>query len=347
LLLKTGARVDFASANIEDDAVAFAPVGPEGIPYTDVVGSSDFDRDFGLLSFYLTAEYAANPCWTYSAGAGYAERAPILTEFYAAGPFMFLLQNGLNTVTGDPRLDKERLGQIDVALRYNNGRVRSGLSGYYAWINDYITFEAMQVATAPPQGQIEQVSLKFVNTDLATLSGFEYFAEYDVNPWLMAFSTLSYVEGRDHTRIGNFATRPATPVAPSVRVPGLPRGAFSGIPGAAEEPLPMIRPLESRIGVRLHEPFDNALWSVELSVRIADQQDRVATSLLESPTPGFSVWDIRSYWQASDSLQLVAGVENFSNKNYQEYLDFRPLGPGALPVFQPGVNFYFGGELTY
>ena len=38
--------------------------------------------------------------------AGYAERPPTLTEMYAAETFMFVLQNGLNTVTGDPRLNR-------------------------------------------------------------------------------------------------------------------------------------------------------------------------------------------------------------------------------------------------
>ena len=55
---------------------------------------------------------------------------------------------------------------------------------------------------------------------------------------------------------------------------------------------------------------------------------------------------------------LTAGVENFGDKNYREHLDLRtgtfPLtnpvtgqvevGPGLL---QPGVNFYFGAQLTY
>jgi hypothetical protein len=43
---------------------------------------------------------------------------------------------------------------------------------------------------------------------------------------------------------------------------------------------------------------------------------------------------------------LVAGVENFTDKNYREHLDFREIN-GSRQVFQPGVNFYFGGDLTY
>jgi outer membrane receptor protein involved in Fe transport len=59
------------------------------------------------------------------------------------------------------------------------------------------------------------------------------------------------------------------------------------------------------------------------------------------------VWDLRSYWQVTSQLLCVAGVENFTDRNYREHLDFRPTGVGALPVFQPGMNFYFGGEMTY
>jgi outer membrane receptor protein involved in Fe transport len=39
----------------------------------------------------------------------------------------------------------------------------------------------------------------------------------------------------------------------------------------------------------------------------------------------------------------VAGVENFTDKQYHEHLDLR-TGRG---VFQPGVSFYFGIELNY
>ena len=74
-----------------------------------------------------------------------------------------------------------------------------------------------------------------------------------------------------------------------------------------------------------------------------DEQDRVASSLLEQETPGFTVWDLRGYWQVKKNLLLVGGVENFTDKFYREHLDLR-TGKG---VFQPGQNFYFGIELSY
>lgn len=352
LLLSCGTRVDLVSTNIDDDAEKLAEIGPEDIRYSFVVGSDDYDRDFELVAIHATATYEINRCWTTSLACGYAERAPTLTELYAGKPFMFLLQNGLNTVTGDPRLKKERLWQIDAALAYNAGRFRSGINAYHAWIEDYITFENIGIFPLG-FGGAEQVNLKFVNTNLATIAGFEFHMEYDLAPRLLSFATLQYIGGRDQDRDGDFATKPATPNSPSIREPGLARGSYGGAfgsmqpdPGAPAEPLPNIRPLESRIGVRLHDDSDQPAWFIELAMRIVDDQSRIATSLFETPTPGFAVWDLRSFWKATDRLLIVAGVENFTDRNYQEYLDFRSQGD-ALAVFQPGINFYFGSELAY
>jgi outer membrane receptor protein involved in Fe transport len=60
-----------------------------------------------------------------------------------------------------------------------------------------------------------------------------------------------------------------------------------------------------------------------LSARIVNKQDRVAASLGEGKTPSFTVCNIRGSRQAFDNLLPLAGVENFTDRNYQEHLDFR------------------------
>ncbi len=101
--------------------------------------------------------------------------------------------------------------------------------------------------------------------------------------------------------------------------------------------------MDSRLGLRLHPAGEDRRWQVELTARIVATQDRVATSLGETQTPDFTVWDIRTFWNVTDDLLLTAGVENFTDKFYREHLDYR----SGLGVFRPGVNFYFGTELTY
>src|SRR5262249_47792487 len=137
------------------------------------------------------------------------------------------------------------------------------------------------------------------------------------------FATLRYVQGEDRTRNGSFATQGATLFTPSTRIPGLPRGFFSGVAGAASEPLPGILPLEGRIGIRAEKNKSWPKWGCELSARIVDDQSRVASSLLESPTPGFTIYDVRGFYRPSQRWTFVAGVENLTDKQYLEHLDFR------------------------
>jgi outer membrane receptor protein involved in Fe transport len=223
---------------------------------------------------------------------------------------------------GNPNLAVERLWQIDIGLNADYDRFHGGIRGFHAWIGDYITFETWGNF---PGLSDPTLLVQFINTDLATLAGGEAYGAYDWNDWLTAFGTLCYVEGRDQTR-------------------GI-RGVFDTpfFNYAPQEPLPGIAPLESRLGVRLHATEEDPPWGLELSARIVDNQDRVASSLFEEQTPGFTTCDVRGYWQATDHLLLVAGVENLTDKQYREHLDLR-TGYG---VYQPGRSFYFGSELQY
>ena len=133
-------------------------------------------------------------------------------------------------------------------------------------MNDYITYEAVNNPLDLPTA----LAVRFVNTDLATLAGGEVFGEYDWNTWMTPFATLSYVEGRDHSRDkrGNKIPNDTHPI------PGV------GELGSSEEPLPGIAPLETRLGLRFHEPAEKPRWGIELAARVVDNQDRVASSLL-------------------------------------------------------------------
>ena len=102
-------------------------------------------------------------------------------------------------------------------------------------------------------------------------------------------------------------------------------------------------PLEATLGLRLSDASER--WQVEWSVRVVDNQDRVATSLFVLPTPGFATVDMRSYWQVDERVLLTAGVTNIGNRNYQEHVDPHARAVG-FNVYQPGVNFYFGTEIT-
>ncbi len=231
--VKTGARVDYVAARMTDDPARLSVVGLDFFPttYAEVVGTDQYSQNFNLLSSFLTLDRQLGESGTGSLGIGYAERAPTLTELYAAEPFMLLLQNGLNNVTGDPTLKREKLLQLDIGYETDTELQRSGIRGFYSWAFDYITFENTLTTVLPPNADTRQVNLRYVNTDLATIAGVEAFSEwFPKSPWT-PFSTLRFVEGTDRTRNGNFATTNGSAGNPSSKDPNGVRGAASGVNG--------------------------------------------------------------------------------------------------------------------
>ena len=212
---------------------------------------------------------------------------------------------------------------------------------------DYITFENTRVNYIPPVGDPGQVSLRYVNTELATILGGEWYGELFPKNTLTPFANVRIVDGRERTRNGRFATSNGNSVNASQKVAGLPRGAFSGVAGSSSEPLPSMPPLESRVGVRVHDTSLEKRWNIEVSARIVDNQDRVASSLFETATAGFTTWDTRAVFRSRKipGLVVATGVENMFDLRYREHFDFRTAS--GVSVFQPGANFYVSTSLSY
>lgn len=345
IVLTAGVRGDLVATDVIAGPAQLTGLGLDTPPrsFAEIVGTDDFDQDFLLWSAFLAAEWQLNDEWRLGVGAGTARRPPSLTELYVAESFMFLLQNGLNAVTGDPTLDAERMWQVDVSVQHDSERFRSSVRGFHAWIFDYITFE--NAAVRAPFGFVEQINLRYVNTELATLAGAEARAEFDASPWLTTFGTMAFVSGRDQSRNGDFATSPSSAGTPAAKVFGLPRGTFSGVTAGDEEPLPMVPPLKTRLGFRVHEPVAEPSWGIEMSALLVDGQHHVASSLLELPTSAYTTFEIRGFWEPTEQLSFFAGVENLTNESYREHFDFR--NQAGNEVRQPGLNAFVGTELHY
>ncbi len=347
--VRTGGRVDYVQTDIVDNPAKLDAIGLDVTPatYEEIVGTDQQQTDRVLWSIYASLDRQYSDSLIGTAAVGFAQRPPNLTELYAAQPFLLLLQNGLNNVTGDPTLEQEKMVQADLSLDYSDDLTKAGFRCFHSWAMDYITLENTNVVRGPPNGDIQQVSLRYVNTDLATFIGGEAFAELFPKSALSPFITLRGVDGRDRSRSGNFATTNGDAFNPSQKVAGRSRGFFSSILGADSEPLPGISPFEIKAGVRLRDVGRRPEWNLELSSRIVDNQDRVATSLLENTTPGFTTYDLRGTYTPNyaPGLTFVGGIENFTDKAYREHLDFR--SPSGIRVLQPGINVYVGADWTY
>jgi iron complex outermembrane receptor protein len=317
-----GARVDFVNTD--------ARMSEVNIRRNNAVRQSNLDPDrFSqndvLYAFYLLNDVQLTSHWTTRFGFGHAQRPPTLTERYADGVFLGIIQSGFNRFIGTPELDKERAWQIDLGLEAEYAWWRGRVSGFHSWVLDYITFTSLNVTLEGAR------LLRTLNTERATLSGVDLYAEVDVAPRLTAFGSLAYVEGRDQE---------------------------------INQPLANISPLEGRTGLRLHDACGGRNWAVEMVARFVNDQDRIggvrigtippySVGPFELPTPGFTTVAMRGYYVFNDNFNIVGGVDNLFDNNYLEHLNLRlPPDPGlGFPdptnVYSPGITPYLGVEWTH
>jgi outer membrane receptor protein involved in Fe transport len=341
--MRSGARADWVSMNADE----FVAGVPDNI--SEALGG-DFNQHFNLGAAFMSFDYQATEEYTFNTGVGFAMRPPTMTEMYAFGPFVAILPQYIFTsVFGDPNLDPEQMIQCDIGVTGDHGYARSGVHAYHAWVEDYITLDFLDTGGS--------AAYAFTNTPLATLVGIEAFGECELTDMVTAFSTVSYVEGRDHSRLGSIS-RQRQLLAPTSqndqRSQRLEFDALSGnfVPVGPEsevddEPLAVIAPLTSRLGFRLHSPEEGSAWNVDLIANVVDNQDRVSSSLREFMTPGYTTYDLLGMYRIGPSSALTAGVLNLTDKYYQTYFDTRQAGSAPVTqIFQPGISFIFGWEYT-
>ncbi|TWU01993.1 TonB-dependent receptor [Neorhodopirellula pilleata] len=319
-----GARVGFTNTEADADEVR-----PES-NFRDAGGNliADLSQNDTLVSYYFNNDFELSQNWTSRIGFGYAERLPDLTDRYSDGLFLAVIQSGFSRVNGNPDLDKERAYQIDVRFDGSYENIRTRLSAFHAWVLDYNTYAANEIGD-PSGARL----LQAVNTDEATLAGFEGYVEADMTDAWQWFGSIAYVDGRDRE---------------------------------ISQPLPGISPLESRIGMRLSDTTPKQAWGFETGWRIVDNQDRLASLrsvnnalppvALETETPGFATAYLRGFYRPNDRWSFTGGIENLFDRNYYEHLSLRlPAEDNIAPdpdfeptiVLSPGITPYIGVEVEY
>lgn len=312
LKLTTGARIDWIHTSADPFHRALDPDGlirpifaPGGAPVArldeDLFRTGLVKNDV-LWHAFAAAEQQLDENLEVRLGFGHGQRPPSLTERYAYVPFLAVLQSAENAPFGRPDLKPEKASQGDLALSGRYEDYRFRAAVFGAYVQDYISY-----AYLPPPTDPASEYLTFTNIS-AFLSGCEFAGDFDLTDWWQPFANLSYVAGQNLS---------------------------------ADEPLAGIYPLQSRVGLRLHEPTEDR-YGVELSASFVAQQTRVARSLLEPETAGFTVVYVRGYWQVSEHLRLQSGIENLADRNYLEHLSVHDPA-----VYEPGFNFYLSGQMDY
>ncbi|MFT4826146.1 MAG: iron complex outermembrane receptor protein, partial [Cryomorphaceae bacterium] len=61
-------------------------------------------------------------------------------------------------------------------------------------------------------------------------------------------------------------------------------------------------------------------WTASAESVVYAKQDNVSETNAEQETAGYGTLNLRSTWQASDALQLAAGLDNVFDKGYEDHI---------------------------
>ena len=191
---------------------------------------------------------------------------------------------------------------------------------------------------------VEQVQLKYVNTDLATFTGAEAVRRMRSDRLADAVRDAELRRGPGSNAQRRFRHQAGHVRAARASRDGLlPRG-YSGVAGAAEEPLPGIVPLESRWA-----SSSSAAADAPVECRVGGPRGGPAGPRGHQPV-GDSLARLHRLGPtrllASQRRLLMSPASRTSRTGPTANTSISVRGSG-IQMFQPGINFYTGSELNY
>jgi hemoglobin/transferrin/lactoferrin receptor protein len=205
--------------------------------------------------------------------------------------------------TGDTWIEQNPNLSSETSLNYEAGfkvRYQRYSGGLTLYHNDVRELIGLVFTGTDPNTHLALA--RFENIDKATIRGAEFDLETYLSDSWTVFGNLAFSRGDNEV---------------------------------TNQPLDFIPPFKAVAGVRYQQPQ----WWSEFSLRAVDNQSRVPT-LPEpgTPSPGFTVYDLRGGIDLSHGLSVQAAVENLTDKAYHEPFN-RRLEPGRNFRMSLGYKF--------
>jgi iron complex outermembrane receptor protein len=259
------------------------------------------DREDAFPSGHVLLVYALPSGLEFRLGAGHTVRAPDARERY------FALKRSGSDWVGNPDLDPSRNTGLDGAVSYRMGALLLSANAYYNDVRNYVAVRN-RVKVNPVAGVMNAKARSYANID-ARIYGTELQGSLTISRAWSFSSGFSFVRG----------TQPIDPAN-----------------GVLSKNLAEIPPFSSRSVLR----FDNgSVWG-ELEGLVAGAQNRVDASLLEQPTSGYELANVRIGVNVK-SVRIWVAVNNAFDRRFVEHLSFQrdPFRSGVR-VYEPGRNFF-------
>ncbi len=275
---------------------------------TDPIDFGPIKENYSAVVGSLRASHRPDDVWTLYAGISQAFRAPNLadlTRFDAS-------RSGEAEIPA-PDLDPERFLTIETGASLSGDRWQGGGALWYTFVKGLIV--------RFPTGDIDSNGDSIVTKDNAGDGysvGLEFFADYRFGEEWEFGGSLALVDGEVEQ-----------PIAPGVE---------------SDQPFSKLAPTRGELHVR-YDPSWNPQLQFVARIRFADHQDDLSDAdkrdtqrIPPDGTPGYSVFDLRANYWATDQLKLFFELENVTNR------DYRIHGSGNN---MPGINFVFGFDLAF
>ncbi|MEM9173481.1 MAG: TonB-dependent receptor [Pseudomonadota bacterium] len=241
------------------------------------VSTTDVAGDLGW-------QWSLNDRWQTLANLGAGFRAPNIFDLGTLGP-----RPGNRFNQPNPELDSERIVQLDLGVRFDNGRIKFETFVFALNYTDRITTRDTGERTAEGRDIVTNV-----NAAQSKIYGVEMALRAAVNTRISLDANLTYTRG-EQQRID------------------------------ATEPADRIPPLTGRFLLD-YAISDSISW--RNTIRFAAQQDRLSARDVRDPrinpngTAGWGELNTRLDWSLSDATKLLAGIDNLLDQRY------RPHGSG-------------------
>ena len=245
---------------------------------------------------------------TLSGGVGRTVRVPDPRERY------FQLKRMGTDWVGNPELDPSRNTGVNVAVSYRHRRFQVNSTLYRDSVQDYVT-PVRQVRIQTASGVMNALARSYENV-AATLTGGDIDFSGSLTGALLFSGSAAFTRGS--------------------KTPDPQRGITS--PYLAEMP-----PVMGRAALR----YDKARVFGEVEAVVAASQDRVDSDLLEQPTPGYTVFNLRVGGKVK-MLRLSFALDNVLDRQYTNHLSYQrdPFRSGVR-VPEPGRSVYMNVSWAY
>jgi hemoglobin/transferrin/lactoferrin receptor protein len=186
----------------------------------------------------------------------------------------------------NPELAAERVTSLDAGIKFMQSRLDGELIAYRTRYEDKIT--SVLTGETTPEGRLVVQSR---NAASLQLYGAEFTLRHALSTTLSWRTQLTWTRGQE---------RLAGAESPADRIPPL-----NGSAGLTWNPLPG--------------------WSVDAWAEFADRQERYSPRDQIDPrirpggTPGWSTWNLRASWEATDRLFASLQAGNLGDRRYREF----------------------------